>query len=92
MCNCPSKKSEILGIEICKAVNNLSSSLMSEIFKNKENSYDFRRKDTLAVRMIRTTTYGIDSVSFLGPKMWDLIPLDIKESQSLTIFKNRIKD
>ena len=49
---------QILGIEIYKAVNNLSSSLMSELFKRKENRYNFRRKDTLAVSRVRTTRYS----------------------------------
>ena len=83
---------QILEIEIYKGVNNLSSSVMSELFKKKENSNGFRRKDTLAVRKIWTTRYEIDRVYFLGPKIMDLIPLDIKESRSLTISKNRIKD
>ena len=31
------------------------------------------------------------SISFLGPKVWDLVPSDIKLSQSLSIFKRKIK-
>ena len=32
-----------------------------------------------------------DGISFLGPKIWDLVPSDIKLSQSLSIFKRKIK-
>ena len=33
-----------------------------------------------------------DTLRFLGPKIWDIIPRPIKEASSLTIFKNEIKN
>ena len=35
--------------------------------------------------------YGTESVSFLGPKIWELIPEETKQSESLKIFKNKIE-
>ena len=33
---------------------------------------------------------GMETLSFLGPKIWLLIPEDIKESKTLIEFKNKI--
>ena len=39
----------------------------------------------------RTTNYGTHSLSYMGPKIWSILPLDIKESRTLHEFKNKIK-
>ena len=31
--------------------------------------------------------YGFETISFLGPKIWEQVPNDIKNSESLNIFK-----
>ena len=82
---------QFLATEIYKAVNNLSSSLMSELFKIKENKYNLRRENTLVVSNVRTTRYGLDSISYLGPKIWDLVPDEIKKCSTLIGFKQKIK-
>ena len=35
--------------------------------------------------------YGIDTVRFVGKKLWQSVPKEIKVSQSLDIFKRNIK-
>ena len=35
--------------------------------------------------------HGTELVSYLGPKKWDLVPNEIKESESLHAFKIKIK-
>ena len=37
----------------------------------------------------KTTNYGINSVSHLAPKIWDLVPEEIKNSKSLPMFKTK---
>ena len=36
--------------------------------------------------------HGSKSISYLGPKIWDVVPLDLKESTSLHGFKKDIKN
>ena len=40
---------------------------------------------------VKTTHYGIQSVIYLGPKVWDMMPNNIKNCSSLNKFKNSIK-
>ena len=58
---------QILAIEIYKALNNLSSPLMSELFKIKDIQYNLRKENALVSNKIKTTRYGLDSVSYLAP-------------------------
>ena len=80
-----------LATEIYKALNNLSSSLMSELFKVKETPYALRGCDRLICNNIKTTRYGSESIKFLASKIWELVPHEIKNSSCLAIFKRKIK-
>ena len=42
-------------------------------------------------RNIQSAFYGSEIIFFLGPKIWELLPSDIKDSQILNIFKSNIK-
>ena len=85
------KNLQVLATEIYKALNHLSSPLMSDLFKIKETKYNLRNKSILVSTNTKTTSYGINSVTHLGPKIWDLVPEEIKISKSLNIFKKKIK-
>ena len=77
---------QILAIEIYKALNNLSSALMSELFTPKNIKYNLRKGTTLVSNNVRTTTYGLNSVSYLAPKIWEQIPEDIKKLYIFSYF------
>ena len=64
---------------------------MTELFKVKETKYSFRKGNALISSNIKTTTYVINSINHLAPKIWDLVPDNIKNSQSPNIFKQKIK-
>ena len=62
---------------------------MKEVFSLKE-SLPYCTKFPFETRNIRTVTYGKNILSFLGPKIWAIVPTAIKKSKSLTEFKNEI--
>ena len=80
-----------LAIEIYKVLHGFSPPILNDIFVPVSRPYNFRRNDTLQRRRVNSVRHGTESVSFLGPKIWDLVPSDIKLSQSLSIFKRKIK-
>ena len=41
---------------------------------------------------IKSYRYGSETVSNLGAKLWDIIPGNIKKTESLQEFKNKILD
>ena len=44
------------------------------------------------VHPIYNVCNGSESVSYLGPKTWELIPLEIRAIESLARFKEKIKN
>ena len=38
----------------------------------------------------QTVSYGIETITYLGPKIWSIIPGEIRESASLETFRQKI--
>ena len=83
---------QILATEIFKARNNLSPLIVQNIFRTIEPAYSLRRDTIFESHRIQTQRYGIESLTYLGPKLWSQVPSEIKESHSLADFKNKIKN
>ena len=91
---------KILATETYKFLQGLSPPLMNEIFVERNNNYSLRGNNVLTRRrwnnvltrrIVISGRYGTETVSFLAPKIWDILPKDIKDSESLDIFKRKIK-
>ena len=80
-----------LAIEMYKLKNNIEPALMKSIISESNNPYNLRSKNPFQTHNVHTVSYGTESVAFRGPKTWSLIPKEIKDSQSLTDFKSKIK-
>ena len=81
-----------LAIEIYKYLHGLSPAILNEVFKvNETIPYDLRMRNELYARNPKTVRYGTETVSFLSPKIWSLIPQNIKDSGSLPCFKKNIR-
>ena len=85
------KNLQKLATEMYKINNNLAPSLMDDIFPKGENPYDTRSKNPFQGYNIRTVKNGSETISFRGPKTWELVPNNIKNSISLNHFKEQIK-
>ena len=82
---------QVLCTEIFKVKNNLSPEVMNKVFKFKKIEYNICRKATFESQNIRTEHFGIETLSYLGSKIWEQVPEDIKFSDSLKVFKQKIK-
>ena len=78
------KNLQILATEIYKTKNDLGPKIMKDTFH-------FIQKPELQRRRNRTVYFGTESISSLSPKIWELIPSDIWSTNSLGIFKEKIK-
>ena len=86
-----SRNLQLLPIEIYKTVNNLNPTFMTQVFVAKDVSYKFHENNSLALPKAKTTLYCIDTIRFIEQKLWQTLPIEIKESQSLETFKQKIK-
>ena len=64
---------QILAIEMFKVSNGLSTVLMIDIFKLRgEQTYNLRKLSQFYRPKVHSVYNGTESVSFLGPIIWDL--------------------
>ena len=82
----------VLGTEIFKIHRGLSPDLLRETFVSKTSSYNLHINDTFEKRQVHYVYRGTESLSILGPKLWDLVPVKLKEPESLNFFKLKIKN
>ena len=80
-----------LAIEMYKIKNNMSPPLMKDIFIQKENTYNLRNKQPWEIRPVKSVYNGTETLSFRGPKTWDMLPNSIKQSESLQEFTYKVK-
>ena len=64
---------------------------MKDTFHFIQKPYNLRNDPELQRRRNRTVYFGTESISSLAPKIWELVPSDIRSANSLEIFKENIK-
>ena len=77
--------------EIYKLINNLSPPIFDRLFQFRENSYNLRNFQQLESSAKKTTKMGLETISYCGRKLWNLVPQEIKESALFFLFKDKIK-
>ena len=80
-----------LAIEIFKVKLGLAPEIMKNIFPISENPYDLRNEIKFKSRNVHTVRHGIETASFVAPKIWSCIPRSYKECSSVNEFKAKIK-
>ena len=72
--------------------NKIFTKIFSDLFIRREkSSYNLRRHPEFRVPLTRTVHHGRESISYLGPTIWDILPTLLKEAVSLNSFKKLIK-
>ena len=74
-----------------KVKNNLCPRFMHSIFPEAVNTYNLRNNPSFRTENIRTTYNGTETLTYRGPKTWDLVPNDKKQSITIEEFKIKIK-
>ena len=82
---------QVLATEMFKVKNQMAPDILDDIFINRKQSYNLRNNSSFSIRRVHSVYHGTESLSFLGPKIWELVPDDLKESESFEIFKRKIK-
>ena len=85
------KNLQILATEIYKVKNDLGPKIMADNFHFAEKPYSLRNDSIMQRQANRLAYFGTESISFLAPKVWGLIPTEIKSAKLLNIFKAKIK-
>ena len=74
------RKIRLLLTELYKVKDNLSNQGMSELFNLRNINYDFRSQADFELGPIYTTGYGVRSLKYFAPTIWNVVPIDIRNS------------
>ena len=94
------KLNDVIELQVLSFVYQWSRGLLppcfSECFKFTYfvHSYSTRQscKRNLYVASVNTTQYGLRSLKFTGPRLWNSLPISIINSNSLGIFRKTLKN
>ena len=70
----------------------ISPPFLNEVFVPRQCNYELRGNNFLERRRVKSVRYGTESISSLAPKIWEILPNEIKDSDILQIFKAKIKE
>ena len=65
---------------------NVCSLIRQLILTNRQHRFGLRNNPDFAVPKVKSIHKGLESLSYLGPKNWELLPLAIKEIETLLHF------
>ena len=81
-----------LATEMFRIYNGMAPEIVTEIFPLRpQDQYNLRSWSDFTLPIVRTVNYGIESIRYLGPKIWESIPANIKEVDTIERFKSGIK-
>ena len=80
---------QILAYKILKLKNNMAPELLTETTPKEGNS-SLRNIITPQGKNIKTIMYDRETISSLGPKMWDILPTELKNIVSYIIRKESL--
>ena len=81
-----------LGIEVFKCKNEMAPQYLNELFQSNNAGYNFRDSQKLIQPKFNTVRFGYKSFRYYGAKLWNALPVYVKESSSIFIFKRRITE
>ena len=86
------KNLQLLATEIYKVIHGIAPKIMNEIIQVKESKINLRSDTIFKEKKISTTYYGQQSISYFAPRIWKLVPNNIKESPTIESFKQKIRN
>ena len=82
---------QLLSIEMYKIINGLAPKIMINLLPKNQQTDRLRSNRDFQMHNINSVYNGMETISFRGPKTWELVPDDIKASTSLGEFKAKIR-
>ena len=75
-----------------KVSRGLNPEIVNELFQFREQiPYELRQRSQFETPRVNSVFSGTESLKFLGPKVWALVPDEMKQLESLGKFRNAIK-
>jgi hypothetical protein len=79
-----------MAMEVYKSLNGLNPAYLHDCVKFKFCHYAFRDNYIVNQPRVNTVNYGLHSFRYHGAKIWNMLPPDVKNANSLNVFKNQL--
>ena len=83
---------KLLAAEMYKVNYVIPPNALGDFVSRRDLSYNLRNASSYMREKVNTIDYGTESISTLGPKIWDILTTGLKEAGNLGCFKSRIKN
>ena len=81
-----------LAIEMFRVINNIAGTIIGNLFTIYiYHSHNLHSESKFLVPSVCTVHNGQNSIQYYGPLIWNMIPGCIKDSETLDIFKGKIR-
>ena len=85
------KNLQVLATEMFRVYGDISTPIVRQLYQSRNNDYNLRQFSQFELPNVRRVLCGTESISFLGPKIWNIVPNEFKKETSLHAFKKLIK-
>ena len=82
---------QTLATEMFKVYKNLSPAVIADLFHVRQNNYNLRHNSYFAIPNVKSAYHGTESLSNLGPRIWNLLPDKLKQLVDTHAFKKEMK-
>ena len=81
------KNIQSFAIEIFQIKHGQSPEIVSDILTQTTQHYNFRQNRDFRLRCVKSVYHSFESISNLGPKIWEIVPAKIKKTIPSTVSK-----
>ena len=85
------KNIQALTVLMYKVTNNIAPTIVSELFSFSNINYNLRSGSQFHQPSANAVWNSLETISYLGPKIWSMVPVEMKQRSSLSSFKGEIK-
>ena len=85
------KNIQKLALEMYRVKHRIAPKIICELFNEANIPYNLRQDVSFRSYNVKTVLYGTETLSYLGPKIWNLVPSNIRDCATEPIFRQKIK-
>ena len=90
LCTLQNRRLQDMATLMYKVKNNICPKYIADLFRRSDTKYALRNKEFVIPRF-NTATYGKHSIRHTGPKLWNIVPKNIRDLPTLSSFKINIR-
>ena len=80
-----------IAIEVLNCINEIALKYLQELFERHSHSYGTRNEEKLFQNWFNNVRYGYYSFKYLGTKIWNNLPTNVKVCTDLNELKKNLK-